>query len=147
MRLLFDASSLLNIIRYAGTETLSILRGGFVLSLTLYEIGNALWKEAALLNRISIEEAIFTLRQVKNLISRFMSIIEPVDTDLVLRLAHQLKITYYDASYVASGYELDAVLVTDDYELKRRIEQNIDKLMEILRKKIMLVSSNEIMKK
>ncbi|MEL9940845.1 MAG: hypothetical protein QW348_08495 [Ignisphaera sp.] len=45
MKLLFNASALLNILRIPGEKTL-----------TPYEIGNTLWKEATLLNRISLEE-------------------------------------------------------------------------------------------
>ena len=57
-------------------------------------------EKATLLNRISIDEAISMLRQIRNLINRFLNIIDPRDSDLVLKFAYQLKITYYDASYV-----------------------------------------------
>ncbi|WP_153801433.1 hypothetical protein [Hyperthermus butylicus] len=48
-RLLFDASALLNIIR-GSVDPLAVLEGGYLLDLTLYEVGNAVWKEAKLLD-------------------------------------------------------------------------------------------------
>ena len=53
MRRVFDASALLNIIRLLGSEALPYLRGNNILTLALYEVGNALWKEATLLGKIS----------------------------------------------------------------------------------------------
>jgi len=43
-------------------------------------------------------------------------------------------------------HELEAELVTDYYELKGRVEQNTDKLIEILGKKPILIPSREIAK-
>ena len=61
MKLVFDASALLNLIRNHGQDALEYLRGNYVLTLTPYEVGNALWKEAVLLNRVSIDEALLLL--------------------------------------------------------------------------------------
>lgn len=58
MNLLFDASALLNIIRLYEHDAYEILKGNLTLSLTKYEIGNAVRKETILLKRISIEESI-----------------------------------------------------------------------------------------
>jgi len=92
MRYLFDTSALLNIIRDLGSDSLALLRDGYVLPLTIYEVGNAMWKEATLLNRISIEEALLTLRHVKNTVNKFMKTVDLEDANLALKLAHQLKI-------------------------------------------------------
>ena len=64
MRLVFDVSALLNIIRLLGSDALSYLKGNYILTLTLYEVGNALWKEATLLNRISVDEALSVIDSV-----------------------------------------------------------------------------------
>jgi len=52
MRLLYDASALLNFIRRLGEDSLESLRGNYILTLTSYEVANALWREAVLLRRI-----------------------------------------------------------------------------------------------
>ena len=44
----------------------------------------------------------------------------PDAADAALRLASQLGLSYYDASYVALAEELDCVLITADQRLVRR---------------------------
>ena len=45
MKLLFDASALLNIIRLRKQDAYRLLKGNLTLSLTRYEVGNALWSK------------------------------------------------------------------------------------------------------
>jgi predicted nucleic acid-binding protein len=54
---LFDASALLNLVRKRGKNTLKLLKGNYILTLTFYEVGNALWKEVLLTRCIDISEA------------------------------------------------------------------------------------------
>ena len=143
MKRLFDTSALLNIIRMLGDASLSYIRNSYTLSLTPYEIGNALWKETMLLRKISLEEAMQLLDAIEFLL-RYLYIIEPRNKRLVLEIAHRLKITYYDASYVVSAHELEAELVTDDDVLRRRIEESREVLRKILGREIVLRASKEI---
>ena len=53
MTLVYDSSALLNIVRLAGDRAIRYLKGNYILTLTPYEIGNALWKESILLNILS----------------------------------------------------------------------------------------------
>ncbi len=81
MSLLFDSSALLNLIRMIGGSSIRYLRGNYVLSnyvlsLTPYEIGNAVWKEATLLKTISINEALALLQYIDKLYS-FLPVISP----------------------------------------------------------------------
>ncbi|OYT49101.1 MAG: hypothetical protein B6U85_00055 [Desulfurococcales archaeon ex4484_42] len=57
MKVLLDASALLNIVRALGSEALDYIEGCYELALTPYEVGNAIWKEATLVKRITIDEA------------------------------------------------------------------------------------------
>jgi len=121
MRLLFDSSALLNIIRERKQNAYGLLKGNLTLSLTKHEIGNALWKETLLLGRISFEEASEALSLLdKDL--EIMEIVYPKRSNLAFRLAFDLQVTYYDASYVAASIENYAKLVTSDVKLARRIE-------------------------
>ncbi len=145
MKLVFDSSALLNLIRTIGSSAYKYLKGNYILTLTPYEVGNALWKEATLLNRISIDEALLLLSLTNNIFN-ILHIVAPHDTSLVLNLAHELNITYYDASYVVVSYELDAKLVTDDKKLKKRIQESRDVLTKILGKGIILYTTEELIK-
>ncbi|MGC8932778.1 MAG: type II toxin-antitoxin system VapC family toxin [Candidatus Methanodesulfokora sp.] len=141
----FDASALLNIIRSLGPDSFSYLRGNFILTLTPYEIGNALWREATLLSRISIEEALSTLDLINSLY-KILKIVSPNNILLILDLANKLRITYYDSSYLVASHELDAELVTDDEELRRKVQENGDLITDILRKEIKILSTKELIR-
>ena len=119
MSYIFDASALLNLIRKAGSNAIEIVKENYILDLTLYEIGNALWKEAILLKRISLEEALKTISFIENLrkilIAKSLS-----DEDLlpkVLKISLQQKITYYDAAYITIAQNQKLTLITDDSKL------------------------------
>jgi predicted nucleic acid-binding protein len=143
MKLIFDTSALLNLIRSLGSDAFRYFNGNYILTLTPYEIGNALWREATLLNRIPIDEAYLTLNLITSSF-KVLNIITPSNTLLILKLAYELKITYYDSSYLVASYELNAKLVTDDERLKRKIQLEEDLITKILGGKIMLYSTKEL---
>jgi len=146
MKLVFDASALLNLIRSIGSDAFNYLKGHYILTLTPYEIGNALWRETTLVRRISIDEAISLLELMYN-VYKVLNIVSPQNLSLVLKLAYELRITYYDSSYIIVSYELGARLVTDDERLKRKIQSKEELLTSILGKKIYLYSSRELIRK
>jgi predicted nucleic acid-binding protein len=143
MRYVLDSSALLNIVRTLGSRALPRIKGSYTLTLTLYEIGNALWKEATLLKRITFSESTYILNTVTQLL-KFLHVVEPRSVELTLNIAYKLRITYYDASYIVVAYELNADLVTDDYKLRRRVEEGSRDLQEVLGGKVTLLTSNEI---
>ncbi|MEM2612123.1 MAG: type II toxin-antitoxin system VapC family toxin, partial [Thermoproteota archaeon] len=61
----------------------------------------------------------------------------------VLRLACELQITFYDASYVVASVESKARLVTDDVGLIRKIRGNASTVVKILGGKPEMLSSNK----
>jgi predicted nucleic acid-binding protein len=63
-----DSSALLNIVRTLGSRALPRIKGSYTLTLTLYEIGNALWKEASLLKRVALRESTYILSTVVQLL-------------------------------------------------------------------------------
>lgn len=145
MKRIFDASALLNIIRFLGSEALPHLKDNYILTLTLYEVGNALWKEATLLSKISIDEALSLMNVVERM-CRFLNIVSPRNTSLALKLAHELGTTYYDASYIVAAYELNAELVTDDEKLRRRVEARRDVLLKVLSRGITVRSTRDLIR-
>jgi len=145
MKLVFDASALLNLIRSAGSSAFNYIKGNYILFLTLYEIGNALWREATLLKRISISEALSLLKSISN-ICKIMNTINPHNNLLVMKLAHELRITYYDSSYIIASYELNAGLVTDDEKLRKKILLSEKALAKVLGRKISVYSTRELLR-
>jgi len=143
MKLVFDASALLNLVRSAGSSAFNYLKGNYILSLTLYEIGNALWRETTLLKRIPVSEALSLLESISN-IRKIMDTINPRNNLLILKLAHELRITYYDSSYIIASYELNAGLVTDDEKLRKKILLGEKTLIKVLGRKISVYSTREL---
>lgn len=145
MKRVYDSSALLNIIRFLGSDALPHLKGNYILTLTLYEVGNALWREATLLNRLSINEAL-SLMNMMEYACKVLNIISPHNISLTLRLAHELKITYYDSSYITASYELNAELITDDEKLKKRVEEGKDIILKVLGGEVAVRSTRELIK-
>jgi len=146
MRFVFDSSALLNIVRVLGADALGYLRGNYVLTLTFYEVGNALWKEAALLGRITAEEASTLLNIISNT-CRMLNIVAPKDPLKALKLACALKVTYYGSAYVTVAYERNATLVTDDSVLRGKILGNEEVVAKVLGGKVNVISTDELVRK
>ena len=144
MKLLIDASALLNIVKLGGAGALEYLKGSYVLTLTPYEVGNGLWKEAVLLNRISAEEAVALLGYISH-VYRVMRFLEPRSWVDVLKLAHELKITYYDSAYVVASAENGLPLVTDDEKLAEVVERDKDVVKKLLGRDVQCLSSADVL--
>jgi len=121
-RLLFDASSLLYALKLKNPRILY----NYIRWLTIYEVTNALWKEASLLGTMSLSEAEriieFFVRTVE-----FMRLLTPHPHEgEVLTIADRLGISAYDASYVFLAERMGLTLVTEDRKLRGRAERLID---------------------
>ena len=117
--LLFDASSILTLLRLLREKAPDLLRGGSTISLVYYEVGNALWREYLLLKRITSREALKILKTIF-MVLRTMDVIALKDENFgeaVFNLASSLNITYYDASYLVEALKTGKTLVTDDRKL------------------------------
>ena len=117
--LLFDASSVLTLLRLLREKAPDLLRGGSTISLVYYEVGNALWREYLLLKRITSREALKILKTIF-MVLRTMDVTALRDERLgeeIFNLASSLNITYYDASYLVETLKTGKTLVTDDRKL------------------------------
>jgi len=141
--MLFDASAILNVIRELGSDSFRLLHGNYILSLTPNEIGNAIWKETVLLKRITVDEAIKLLDLVSSSYS-ILNIAFPENMFHILKIAHSLRITYDDSSYVVASQELNSTLVTDDFKLRKSIQQNETTISDILGSKVRVISTSEL---
>ena len=143
MKYLFDASALLNLVRRLGEESLKILEENYILTLTIYEVGNALWRETKLLKRLTIDEAEEVMRAIITLI-KFMQVIEPQDPIEVLRISNEIETTFYDAAYVATALRRGLILVTDDRRLAARIERYRDMILKEYGGELHVIRSTEL---
>ena len=143
MKYLFDASALLNLVRRLGEEALKILEENYILTLTIYEVGNALWRETRLLRRFTMDEAEEIMRAIITLI-KFMQVIEPQDPIEVLRISNEIETTFYDAAYVVTALRGGLILVTDDRRLAARIERYQDMILKEYGGELHVIRSTEL---
>jgi len=121
---LFDASSILALVRELRGDAPDTLLEGSTVSLAYYELGNALWRESFLLKRISWEEA-DTLLGTLYAILQSMDV-APLETEAegsaVLNAAQRFGITFYDSAYLTEASKSKKTLVTDDQKLAEAAE-------------------------
>jgi predicted nucleic acid-binding protein len=87
----------------------------------VYEVGNALWKEARA-GRLPWREAAGALLRV---LSSLKTLDDP-PLEKVLEVASERDLTFYDASYAYVAETLGLLLVTQDRELLRKSPAAID---------------------
>ena len=121
-KLLFDASSVIYALKLRNLKTLC---DNYLQWLTIYEVINALWKEATLTKAISMQEASEIVKLFAKTLE-FMKILSPHPyEDEFLSTARELNITAYDASYIVLAEKNGLTLVTEDKKLRTKAEKLI----------------------
>jgi len=124
-RYLVDASSLIKALKL---KAINILADNYIQELTIYEVLNAIWKEAYLVKSITIGEA-------QDLIKIFAEMLEyleilsihPYEVDALIK-AIELGLTIYDASYVILAEKYNLILVTEDEKLREKASEIVNVL-------------------
>ena len=143
MKYLFDASALLNLVRRLGEKSLKILKENYILTLTIYEVGNALWKETKLLKKLTKDEAEEIMKAV-TASAKFMQIINPEDPTEILRTSNNIGTTFYDAAYIVVALRRNSTLVTDDKKLAIKIEKHQATILKEYKRKLRVIRSTEL---
>ncbi len=123
--LVFDASSILLLVRELGKEALDILSEGSTILLAFYEVGNAIWKEHFLLKRLGEGDAKIILTAVFAMLGK-MKIVrleEEKSGVSVFEFASNLGVTYYDACYLVAAQKTGGILITEDKKLTKAAEK------------------------
>jgi predicted nucleic acid-binding protein len=125
LRYLLDASALLPLLLDYGDRLLSVVSKVelFIIDLTMYEVGNSLWKLVVLLKTLDIRDAEDIVYVLEGFMRRgIIKIINfgELDFHRILQLAVSEKLTFYDASYIVASEVVKATLVTEDVELRRK---------------------------
>jgi len=119
-KFLFDTSSVIYALKIRG---LKMLYDNYLQWLTVYEVINALWKEAILTRAISPQEASEIIKLFAKTLE-FMKILSPHPyEDEILSTARELNITAYDASYIVVAEKNGLTLVTEDKKLRTKAEK------------------------
>ena len=119
-KFLFDTSSVIYALKIRG---LKMLYDNYLQWLTVYEVINALWKEAILTRAISPQEASEIIKLFAKTLE-FMKILSPHPyEDEILSTARELSITAYDASYIVIAEKNGLTLVTEDKKLRTKAEK------------------------
>ena len=111
---LLDASAIFNLFQ---CHKYNALVAGATIPLAKYEIGNILWKNHEIRNRISKIEAMESGTVLFELIESMEQIVPSPASALSLSLEEGL--TFYDSSYLVSAIESGYELVTDDVKLHK----------------------------
>lgn len=143
MKYLFDASALLNIVRRLGEKSLKILKENYILTLTIYEVGNALWRETKLMKKLTTDEAEEIMKAVIAL-TRIMKIIGPEDPTEILRTSNNIGTTFYDTAYIVVALRRNLTLVTDDKKLATKIEKHQANILKEYRRKLHVIKSTKL---
>ena len=129
MSYVFDSSAIINLCGDRKTEK---LLDGWTLNLAIYELGNAVWKQVKIHEKITIEEANLVLDSLTEVFRRLRKP-ETENSLETLKIAVKEGLTYYDASYISAAVENNLTLVTDD-----------EKLYKIGKKYVRTVKSNDL---
>ena len=124
MKYLLDASALLPLItRHSRQLIAEASRENLVTTdLAMYEASNSLWKLATLLKSISIEDAVDVATTLKDLVTKgIIQLINFADLSFpdTMETAYKEPLTFYDASYIVTAKNAEAILVTEDEKLRK----------------------------
>jgi predicted nucleic acid-binding protein len=116
-----DASAIGALLERMKDKGLIYLKGTIILDLTLYELGNIIWKACHLRRVLSEEEAMEGAKDLVKVLELARRVqLKGEDVEEVMRLALRLGLTFYDASYLYLAKSKDYVLVTEDEDLLRQ---------------------------
>jgi predicted nucleic acid-binding protein len=116
-----DASAIGALLERMKDKGLIYFKGSFILDLTLYELGNIIWKACSLRRVISEEEALEGAKDLAKVLELARRVqLKEEDVEEVMRLALSLGLTFYDASYLYLAKSKDYVLVTEDEDLLKQ---------------------------
>ena len=116
MKYVLDASSIYKI---AESNRLEFIEDSITIDLARYELGNAVLKDCAIHKRIDAQKA----QQLIGFLYELLDTIDKVsvtDSSGVMKIALNLKLSFYDAAYVYYSKSANLILVTEDEKLAKK---------------------------
>jgi len=116
--MLYDASSIQKALRTLKAEAAHHLNNQTILDLTLYELGNIIWKETTTreeaITRVKALEKIATIMQIHRITTE--------DLTLITQNSAKHNLTFYDSTYLTIAQTQNTALVTEDQQLLNAAE-------------------------
>ena len=124
---LIDASSLMLLLKKADVQIeLDCLRVSYLLDLTFYEVGNAIWKDTCLTKFLTKKESEALRNKVQIVLERTDRIAsEATNFQKIFDISESERLSFYDSSYLFTAREKRLVLVTEDKELRAKAEKYV----------------------
>jgi len=122
MKYLFDSSAIFRAIKENRVE---VLIGNSTIELARYELGNIIWKDYAMLAKVSDQESKMMAATVKRTLNLMDVLAIAGSEEKILETAMQLRITFYYASYVYFAKLNELRLVTEDSKLSKKAASTI----------------------
>ncbi len=125
---LMDAASLMLLMKVANIKTeLDCLRTSYLLDLTYYEVGNAIWKDTCLTKFLTKKESEVLRNRVQTVLARTDRIFcEPTNFPRILDISENERLSFYDSSYLFVAKEKGLILVTEDKGLRAKAEKHVN---------------------
>ncbi len=125
MSFLFDASSIFEAIV---EKKVRVLHGNYTINLTIYEVGNTIWKRMSLLRDVDDAEAAKLVLLVKRVLKLLKEVRLDCCEEEIIKVALKLGVTFYYASYVFTAKNNSLTLVTEDEKLREKTRGYVDTL-------------------
>ena len=117
---LFDASTIIMLAKRHPDKASEALEGECLLDLTLYEVGNALWKINKLFGKPDKATALDAINEASLLMAQMEEIkVEGGDLKDVMEIAFDTSLSFYDSAYLYVAKRRGLVLMTEDEGLLR----------------------------
>jgi len=117
---IFDASAIINIIIRKGSESLKLTKGQKILDLTIYEVGNSIWRLTYLDRKITNAQACSLLDSFLRLTQQMQILrIDDIEKEHAKEISLKEGLTFYDSAYLVLAKDKNSMLVTDDATLRR----------------------------
>jgi predicted nucleic acid-binding protein len=116
---LFDASAIIMLAKRHPDKASAALEGEYLLDLTLYVVGNALWKINKLIGRARAT-ALDAINEASHLMAQMEAIrVKEGDLKDVMEIAFDTNLSFYDSAYLHIARRRSLVLLTEDEGLLR----------------------------
>jgi len=124
---LIDASSLLLLMKKADIQIeLDYFKSSYLLDLTFYEVGNAIWKDTYLTKFLTKGESEALRNRIQIVLGRTDRIgSEAANFQKILDISESERLSFYDSSYLFAAREKNLILVTEDRELRAKAEKHV----------------------
>ena len=127
---LLDASALYPLILRLREKMVLFVDRFVILDLTLYEVGNIVWKEY---HRGRIRDPVLVATMFREVLRNVRELSIECSLPEIVELSVKNNITFYDASYIYVARRHGLRLVTEDVDLKKFPEAiSVDKLLREL---------------